>query len=237
MLQTAIILAGGFGTRLQSVISDLPKPMAPVNEAPFLNYQLTYLRHFGIKKVVLSVGYLAEKIRSYYGTSYNGIELNYAFETTPMGTGGGIRLGMEQCSDDYILVLNGDSFFDINLHEFFRLHVNEKAHYSLSLRTVTEPSRYGSVITDENHCIISFREKTESRGEGKINGGVYILDRKHFLGATAADKNFSIEKDFFEKKLDALVIKGFEFKGYFIDIGIPGDYAKAQHDFKGFAYK
>ena len=237
MLQTAIILAGGFGTRLQTVVSNLPKPMAPVNEEPFLNYQLNYLKHYGIKKVILSVGYLAEKIQAYYKSNFNGIEIEYVVETSPLGTGGGIRLGLESCKDEYALVLNGDSFFDVDLHDFFKLHINETSEFSLALRKVNDSSRYGTIETDDNDRIISFKEKTNITKEGRINGGVYILNKKLYLNTTPAGNNFSIEKDFFEKQLNEFHIKGFEFNGYFIDIGIPEDYTQAQYDLKEFKYR
>jgi len=237
MLQTAIILAGGFGTRLQSVVSDLPKPMAPINGEPFLNFQLGYLKHYGIKKIIFSVGYLADKIETYYKSSYQGLEISYVLERTPMGTGGGIRLAMQTCNDEYALVLNGDSFFDFDLHEFFKLHINETSQFSLSLRKVNDSSRYGTIETDATDRIVTFKEKTNLAQEGKINAGVYILNKEQYLQHTKPEINFSIEKDFFEKHLSTLSIKGFEFNGYFIDIGIPEDYAKAQHDFKRFAYR
>ncbi|PBQ31319.1 D-glycero-D-manno-heptose 1-phosphate guanosyltransferase [Sphingobacteriaceae bacterium] len=237
MLQTAIILAGGFGTRLQSVVSDLPKPMAPINGEPYLNYQLNYLKHYGIKKVIFSLGYLAEKIQNYYKSSFNGLEIDYVVEQKPLGTGGGIRMAMEHCKDDYALILNGDSFFDINLHDYFRLHVNEVSEFSLALRKVENASRYGTIEIDANDRITSFREKTNENKAGLINGGVYILNKQLYLESTPQKINFSIEKDFFEKQLAALQIKGFEFTGYFIDIGIPEDYTKAQNDFKGFTYR
>src|ERR1700752_2462097 len=113
MVKEAIILAGGFGTRLREVIQDLPKPMAPVNNKPFLDYTLKYLAHYGIKKTVLSVGYLSEKIIAQYGNSFADMELAYSVEEEPLGTGGGIRLAMQQCQDYDVLVTNGDSFFDI----------------------------------------------------------------------------------------------------------------------------
>jgi D-glycero-alpha-D-manno-heptose 1-phosphate guanylyltransferase len=237
MLQTAIILAGGFGTRLQTVVSDLPKPMAPINGEPFLNYQLNYLNHYGIKKIILSVGYLAEKIKDHYRNNYKGIEIEYATETSPLGTGGGIRAALELCNDSYALVLNGDSFYDVDIHEFFKLHVNENAECSLALRKVENASRYGSIETNANDQIISFKEKTQETKPGLINGGVYILNKEVYRDNTPSASNFSIEKDFFETQLNTHTIKGFEFKGYFIDIGIPEDYNKAQHDFKEFKYR
>ena len=236
MITTAIILAGGFGTRLQSVVIDLPKPMAPVNEQPFLNYQLNYLKHYGIKKVILSLGYLPEKIKDFYGSNFNGLEIDYVIEKDPLGTGGGIRLALEKCTEEKVFVLNGDSFFDVELNTFYKLHTTNNSEISLALRKVNNAARYGTIEKDKNSRIISFIEKKGVEKEGIINGGVYILDKKIYSTLTPVNKNFSIEKDFFEKQLQAIQIKGYEFEGYFIDIGIPEDYAKAQHDFKGFKY-
>ena len=135
------------------------------------------------------------------------------------------------------MVLNGDSFFDINLADFYAQHQNQKSQISLSLRTVSDSSRYGTIETNAENRITSFREKSGIAKEGKINAGIYILDKELYLQNTPANNNFSIEKDFFEKQLNNLVIKGFEYKGYFIDIGIPEDYTQAQHDFKEFKYR
>ncbi|MBA2611788.1 MAG: NTP transferase domain-containing protein [Bacteroidetes bacterium] len=237
MITTAVILAGGFGTRLQAVVTDLPKPMAPVNGQPFLNYQLNYLKHYGIKKVILSVGYLSEKIKNYYGSVFNGIEIEYIVEEKPLGTGGGIRLALEKCKDDLAFVLNGDSFFDLDLEKFYALHNKQNGEVSLALRKVVDAGRYGTIEKNEQNKIISFKEKSGNIKEGMINGGVYIIDKNIYLNSTPTNANFSIEKDFFEKQLNALNIYGFEFDGYFIDIGIPEDYNKAQNDFKGSKYK
>jgi D-glycero-alpha-D-manno-heptose 1-phosphate guanylyltransferase len=236
MTHTAIILAGGFGTRLQSVVSNLPKPMAPINGEPFLNYQLRYLKHYGIRQVILSLGYLSEKIKEYYQSAYLDMDIRYVVENTPLGTGGGIRLALEQCQEKQALVLNGDSFFEVDLQRFAELHQAGQAQCSLALRQVENAARYGTIKTGEQQRILSFLEKNGKAEPGLINGGVYLLEKGLFLQHTPADKNFSIETDFFERQLDRLVIKGFEFKGYFIDIGIPEDYLKAQHDFKGFTY-
>jgi D-glycero-alpha-D-manno-heptose 1-phosphate guanylyltransferase len=237
VLETAIILAGGFGTRLKTVISDLPKPMAPVNGEPFLNYQLNYLKHFGVKQIVLSVGHMAEKIQEYYGPEYNGLKINYVVENTPLGTGGAIRLALElNSNNNEVLVLNGDSFFDVDLNRFYDLHSRERSQFSLALRKVTDASRYGTIEKNQEHLIISFKEKKGAKERGIINGGIYILNRELYLANTPT-ANFSIEKDFFEKHLNDLAIKGFEFDGYFIDIGIPEDYTKAQYDLKGFKYR
>ncbi|MCW3077217.1 MAG: hypothetical protein JWO32_1826 [Bacteroidetes bacterium] len=236
MLNTAIILAGGFGTRLKSVIADLPKPMAAVNGEPFLSFQLKYLKHFGFKTVIISTGYLSEKIKDFYKEEFAGMELLYSHESSPLGTGGGIRLAFEKCKDKLALVLNGDSFFELPVDLFYELHIQQQSDFSLALRQVDNASRYGVVERGEANRIISFKEKSSQDKSGSINGGIYILDKKLYLENSAGLINFSIEKDFFEKQLNNLVIKGFEFKGYFIDIGIPEDYTKAQNDFKGFKY-
>ena len=254
MISEAIILAGGFGTRLQSVVSDLPKPMAPLNGIPFLDYQLLYLKHFGVKRVVLSVGHLHEKITAHYKNNFNGIEIDYALETSPLGTGGGIRLAAEKCKSKTVLVLNGDSFFDVDLNSFSEQHTLSGADCSLALRKVENASRYGTVhfssvppcydnLSKQNKIPIgmsridSFTEKNGEEKPGLINGGVYLLNKELYLNKTEANKNFSVEKDFFEKMLNDLNLFGFEYNGYFIDIGIPQDYTKAQNDFKGFKYK
>ena len=236
MLQTAIILAGGHGTRLQAVVSDVPKPMALVNSEPFLTYQFKYLKHYGIQRVILSVGYLAEKIQDYFGNRYQDIEIEYVREKEALGTGGGIRLAMNNAQDDDLLVLNGDSFFDVNLQEFSQQHQMAGSEVSLALRLVEDAARYGTIETDTMHKVIQFKEKSNQHIAGIINGGIYILNKANFLNDTPENKNFSIEKDFFESKADRVRMSGFVHEGYFIDIGIPEDYKKAQYDFKGFKY-
>ena len=237
MLNTAIILAGGRGTRLKTIISDLPKPMAPIMNVPFLTYQLNYLKHFGIKKVIFSVGYLSEKIIAHYNQSFENISIEYSIEKNPLGTGGGIRMAMSNLKEDLVLILNGDSFFDLDLEQFYNLHLEQKSDFSLALRYVNNSERYGNIEFNSSNQITSFIEKNQLNQSGYINAGVYILSKKLYLQNTKPDINFSIEKDFFEKQLNQLIIKGFEFKDYFIDIGIPEDYLKAQDDFKEFKYK
>lgn len=233
----AIILAGGFGTRLQSVVNDVPKPMAPVNAKPFLDYIFLYLRHYGITHVVLSTGYLAHKVSDRYKQEFDGIRVSYAVEETPLGTGGGIRLAMEQCHTEYILVLNGDSFFDVDLNTYTAQYSSCGAGGALALRKVENAARYGTISLGSDQRIAAFKEKDSVEKPGLINGGVYLLNRKIFLEHTPAAKAFSIEKDFFETKLSGIKFCGFEHDGYFIDIGIPEDYQQAQEDFKEFRYK
>ena len=237
LLQEAIILAGGFGTRLQSVVNDVPKPMAPINNEPFLNYLFDYLKHYQIKHVVLSTGYLSEKIIDYYKTDYKGIKISYTKEEVALGTGGGIRLASEKCTTSNVLVLNGDSFFDVDIDSYFLKHNHSNAQYSLALREIDNASRYGTITLGNGNSIIAFKEKNNIERSGLINGGVYILNRTLFLTQTQANTAFSIEKDFYESRISELNIFGFESDGYFIDIGIPEDYKKAQNDFKRFTYR
>lgn len=237
MLKEAIILAGGFGTRLQAVVSDVPKPMAPINNEPFLNYVFDYLLHYKIEHVVLSTGYLADKISDYYKNEYRGIKISYTKEETPLGTGGGIRLAMTKCYTSDVLVLNGDSFFDVNITDHFNNHISKQADCSLALRKVFNASRYGTILLGIGNAIETFKEKNNIEQTGLINGGVYILNRKLYLSKTNEAVPFSIEKDFYESRINELHIFGFEYDGYFIDIGIPEDYNKAQTDFKNFKYK
>ena len=237
MLKEAIILAGGFGTRLQSVVNDVPKPMAPINNIPFLNYVFDYLKFYQIEHVVLSTGYLAEKILDYYKEEFNGIKISYTKEETPLGTGGGIRLAMTKCTTKDVLVLNGDSFFDVDINIHYSNHVLKQANCTLALRKVDNAARYGTIQLGDLNAIDAFKEKDSVEREGLINGGVYILNREIYLSKTEVNSAFSIEKDFYEKRIKELTIFGFEYNGYFIDIGIPEDYKKAQDEFKGFKYR
>ncbi len=236
MLTEAIVLAGGFGTRLKEVISDIPKPMAPVAGLPFLEYQFRYLAHYGIKKVILSTGFLASKIESHFGRNYQQLSLVYSHEANPMGTGGGIRLAMNYCNAENVLVLNGDSFFDIHLHAYYQQHKEACSSVSLAIRKIADASRYGTIELTEKNRISAFREKSQLAEPACINAGVYILQPAVYLQHTPANTAFSIEKDFFEKQLLKIPVYGFLQEGYFIDIGIPQDYNQAQHDFTTFKY-
>lgn len=234
MITEAIILAGGFGTRLQEVVIDLPKPMADINGKPFLEYQLNYLSNFGIKRVIFSVGYLSETISNYFGDKFGDIEIDYAYEENPLGTGGGILNAFHKRKTIELIVLNGDTLFDIDINTFFQNHKNHNSLFSLALRPLNSVDRYGSVIV-ENNIINKFAEKGEFSGVGVINGGVYIINEKFFEKANLPTK-FSMEKDVFEKLLNEFDFYGFPFKNYFLDIGIPEDYIRAQDEFRKLKY-
>jgi D-glycero-alpha-D-manno-heptose 1-phosphate guanylyltransferase len=226
----AIILAGGFGTRLRPAISDLPKSMAGINGRPFLEYLLDRLIQNHVRHVILSVGYMHEQISGYFGTTYKNLQISYAIEAKPLGTGGGIKLALEQAKSDHVLVLNGDTLFMLDLGVFNDFHMNHKSSFSLALRQVDDTGRYGSVRIDENKRIAGFYEKSASGKRGYINAGVYLISRKYFSELPLPEV-FSLEKDFLEKEYVKGQFYGFACSDYFIDIGIPEDYSRAQTEF------
>ena len=229
MINQAIILAGGLGTRLQKVVSDLPKPMADINGKPFLEYLFKYLEKYNIKKVILSVGYKHEKIIEYFGNNYNEISISYAIEDEPLGTGGAIKYALKEISADNFFLINGDTFFDINLNDLANFYFTNNADICLSLKPLKNFDRYGVVIVDNNNRIKQFEEKKYQK-QGLINGGVYALNKNVF---DKINKNkFSFEKDIMENFLNELKLYGFVSDTYFIDIGIPEDYEKAQNELK-----
>lgn len=220
----AIILAGGFGTRLQSVVSDVPKPMAPVAGEPFLTYILEELYLQGFTKVILAVGYKKEIIMQYYGNSYKEMSLVYSVEDEPLGTGGCIQKALSMAEDDYVFVLNGDTMFRIDFNQMAKQNA-----LTIACKKMIDFQRYGEVKL-KNHQIISFAEKQYVH-EGYINGGIYLLP-KNLFHDYPLPKKFSMEKDFFEQYIHRLHIHAFLSDAYFIDIGIPEDYSRAQEDFK-----
>lgn len=226
----AIVLAGGFGTRLQSVVKDTPKPMAPVKGRPFLTYVLDYLIEYQYDKVILSVGYLHEQIEEYFGNRYKSLEIEYAVENEPLGTGGGILNAMSKCTTDNVLVINGDTLFKVDLNAFNRFHLEKKGLLTIALREVEDVSRYGSVTIGDDSMIILFTEKESTEGRGLINGGIYLINKKLFE-KYPKEGRFSFEKDLMEKLYRREQFFAMPSNGYFIDIGIPTDYARAQEEF------
>lgn len=222
----AIILAGGLGTRLQEVIKDVPKPMADINGAPFLSYLISYLKNNGITKLVLSVGYLQEKIIDYFDDSYLEIDISYALENKPLGTGGAMVNSLKYINkNEPVIILNGDTFLNINYKKLLDFHQNKNSDLTMVLREMKDCSRYGKVIFDDKFIIKEFKEK--SPGSGYINGGIYVVNPKIFEQFNL-ENNFSFEQNFINKFLNKLNPYGFITSEYFIDIGIPEDYQKAK---------
>ena len=230
MIREAIVLAGGFGTRLQTVVKEVPKPMAPVAGKPFLQYILDYLIAHKVAHVVLAVGYLRETIIDYFGDNYQSLSITYAVEENPLGTGGGILNACNQIKGDNVFVINGDTFFDVDLVELSAFHETNNALLTVALKNMKKFDRYGTVETDNDGRIVGFLEK-KYLDEGFINGGIYCLNKHIFHPELPAA--FSFEKEILEKEIVNRKIYGLRSEGYFIDIGIPEDYARAQDDFKG----
>jgi D-glycero-alpha-D-manno-heptose 1-phosphate guanylyltransferase len=224
MSKEAVILAGGFGTRLQSVVTDVPKPMAKISNLPFLSYLLEQLFKYNFEKVVLAVGYRYEVIESYFGNSYKNIRLEYSIEKEPLGTGGAIAAAAGKIKTEYFFVLNGDTFFEVDLNGMEEKYLKGTPGLMVALKPKINFNRYGAVVT-EGEKIISFNEKKFCR-KGLINGGIYIMNRD-WLNEKAVSKIFSFEKDILEKVVCTDQITYFISDGYFIDIGIPEDYIRA----------
>ena len=228
----AIILAGGLGTRLKSVINDVAKPMADINGRPFLQYMFDYLGPQGVKDVVLCVGYKSESITNHFGSEYEGINIAYSLEQQPLGTGGAVRQAMTLVAPDTsdVLVMNGDTFFDVDLDSMADFHQDKDADVTIALKWMEKFERYGMVDIEADSRIVGFREK-EYQEEGYINGGIYVIDHNFFRSQELPDK-FSLEKDFHEVRYKDSDYYGYPTDEYFIDIGVPEDYAKAKKDFE-----
>jgi D-glycero-alpha-D-manno-heptose 1-phosphate guanylyltransferase len=229
MIKEAIILAGGLGTRLRSVVSDVPKCMAPVNGIPFINFVISYLKNEGVERFILSLGYKSEMIIDHVNKSFSGLEIEYVIEDKPLGTGGAIKLACSKAKADDVLILNGDTLFNINLSDFAGFHKDKKADFTVALKEMRNFSRYGSVETDKNFAIKAFHEKTYCE-QGFINGGVYALNVNSFMNEALQDV-FSFEKDFLETNTGKKKFYGLPCEYYFIDIGIPEDYDRFIRDY------
>lgn len=222
---TAVILAGGMGTRLREVVADRPKVLAEVNGRPFLASLLDRLVDAGISRVVLCTGYMADMVSEALGNSYRGMNLTYSREGTPLGTGGALRLALPLIASDPVLAMNGDSFCDADLGLFFRKHNASGARASLVLTQVAEVSRYGAVDVDASDAVVSFQEKGTLHGEGMINAGIYLLAHS-VIASIPEGKMVSLEREIFPMMIGH-GLYGFFQSTRFIDIGIPVDYHAA----------
>jgi D-glycero-alpha-D-manno-heptose 1-phosphate guanylyltransferase len=220
----AIILAGGFGTRLRKIVPDLPKPMANVAGRPFLEILLLSLSRKGFTRVMLSLGYMAEKISDYFGKRFAGMDLVYIVEDSPLGTGGAVRLGLSICQEDHVFIFNGDTFLDLEVDAIERLWQNN-GHPIIVGRQVSDTARYGCLLTEGNH-VKGFAEKGRA-GPGLINAGCYVFDRQQ-LNCFHLNEAFSLEADFLVNLVIQTEVDAFITEGLFIDIGIPADYMLAQ---------
>ena len=228
LISQPLILAGGLGTRLRSVVKDRPKVMADINGRPFLELILDQLNEDNFKKVDLLIGYKGEIIRNHFGKTYKDLEISYKIERELLGTGGAIKNAAKNLYFEKLLVLNGDTY-----HGIFRRKLLENNEENLNFvvcQEINNPLRYGILKTDENNLVKTFDEKKNLFGKGLINAGTYIINKKDIESYPC--KKFSLEKYFFPSIIRKNNLKALNLDGIFIDIGIPEDLEKARKFFK-----
>lgn len=232
---TAVILAGGLGTRLSSVVPGKPKVLAEVCGRPFIEYLLDQLDTAGVRSVVLCTGYLADEVRDQLGPSYRNMVLSYSCEATPLGTGGALRLALPLLASNPVLVLNGDSYIDAQLGEFFEWHNSRQSPASLLLSETPDTQRYGRVDVDEEGHVLCFAEKSQTQGAGWVNAGVYLLDR-YIIECIKPGLSVSLEHEVFPGWIGH-GLNGYRSKGKLWDIGVPDAYSLANQEFANYVYK
>lgn len=224
-----LILAGGLGSRLREVTGHYPKSMVLIRDKPFLEYLILQLKKHNLTEILLCTGYLGEKIKEYFQNGDRwGVEIEYSEEEKPLRTAGAIKLAESFISSDNFLVLNGDSYLDIDFNELIEFHKLREALATLALVEISKPDRYGLVEIDKNSYITSFREKGAVSKSNLINGGVYVF-QKEVLNLIS-EGSVSLEEDIFPK-LIGKHFYGKPEKVYFIDIGVPEDYNRVQKEF------
>ena len=223
----AVLLVGGLGTRLRSVLASTPKPLAPIGKIPFLELLIGQLQSQGIRHLVMSTGYLAEQIEQQFGDGQKwGAAIEYSRESRPLGTAGAVKFAKRYLMDaSDFLVLNGDSFLELDFHQLVQFHREHVGLITIAVRRVSNAARYGTVSLGTHKRIVAFNEKTGRPGPGIVNAGVYVFNRA--VLAHIPDGPCSLEKDIFPTLTDR-GLYAVEQQGTFIDIGTPEDYARAQ---------
>jgi len=223
-----IILAGGRGTRLRSVVADVPKPLAQVAGRPFLGYLLDFYARAGFSRAVLSTGYMAEAISDFAGSRWGDMEIVHAIEPTSLGTGGAVKFAAAHLCGDAAFIANGDTWLAYDPPGLQTLTMGAGGALGIALASVPDVARYGAVRTSGD-IVTSFEEKGHS-GPGWINGGVYFATAAA-LGALPADESFSFETELLRPLAQAGRVVGYCKTQEFIDIGVPEDYHRAQVQF------
>jgi len=221
----AIILAGGLGTRLRSRLADVPKAMAPIAGRPFLEYLLDRLAAAGADRVILSIGHLRQVILDRIPENYKGIQVAFVAEESPLGTGGAIRQALAQAQEPSALVMNGDTYADLDYAAMLHRHAQSGAVMTMAVAQVEDTARYGGVMVEDDR-VAGFLEKGKS-GPGWINAGAYVLARD-FPWPGSLSSRFSFEQDVLNPFVARLRPAAFRHNGFFLDIGIPEDLDRAQ---------
>jgi len=227
-VREAIILAGGLGTRLQSEVANLPKCMAPINDHPFLYYQIRHLQQQGIERFIISLGYLSTHAAAYISTLLPDDAYTLVTEPYPLGTGGAVHLAMQQVRGKSVWVLNGDSICMISLKQQLQLHQINAATCTLALVPMQQFDRYGVVTVDDMNRITGFQEK-KWQEYGLINAGIYLMEVAAFQSFSWPEK-FSLENEYLQQHYATTPMYGYTENAYFLDIGIPEDYHRAQRE-------
>jgi D-glycero-alpha-D-manno-heptose 1-phosphate guanylyltransferase len=220
-----IVLAGGLGTRLKEAVPELPKCLAPVAGLPFLQHVIVQMQKQGVEHFIFSLGYKHEFITDFLSSTFPNLHYSLSIEDQPLGTGGAILKAMELCKQENIIVINGDTFFNISLDPVMSFHTQNQSACTLVLKPMKNFDRYGVVELNNAHQIVAFQEK-KYYDFGLINGGTYVINKDKFLQKNLPEK-FSFEKDYLEKEIGNEKIMGFVQDVYFIDIGIPEDFNRA----------
>ena len=228
MIREAIILAGGLGTRLRPVVPDVPKCLAPVGGRPFIAYLTDHFQRAGIRRFIFALGYKHDAFEEFLRGHFPDGGYIVSLEEEPLGTGGAIRQACSLANEETVLILNGDTFYRIELEALAGFHREKDADCSLCLKSLENFDRFSIVGLDNDQRVRYFGEKQYYR-EGLINGGVYALHRSRFLREDLPLK-FSFERDYLGKMLDTRRIYGMRQDHYFIDIGIPADYERVQNE-------
>ena len=226
---TTVILAGGLGTRLRPVVSNRPKVLAEVLGRPFLTYLFDQIDHAGAREVVLCTGYMAGSVKEEIGNSYKSLRIKHSMEDGPLGTGGALRLALLLIKSDTVMVMNGDSYVNADLETFLAWFLRKRIAAALLLAKVPDTNRYGRVATSNDGRIETFEEKGGIEGEGWINAGIYLLQKK-VVETISPGKTFSLERELFPG-LIGKKLYGYRCEGKFIDIGTPKSFLKAEKFF------
>ena len=226
----AILLAGGLGTRLRSVVSDRPKPMALIQNKPFMEYVVLELKKQGIQDIIFAVGYKGTMVEDYFGDGEAfGFHASYAYEETLLGTAGAILNGAKFVTEPHVLVLNADTFYQMDYKRLWDIKEDKGLDMALVLRQVEDISRYGEAVLDPEQRLVKFNEKTEEPRPGTINGGVYLLSTE--LIRQIPEGKVSLENEMIPRWMEeGRKLGGLVNDGYFIDIGIPEDYYRFMKD-------
>jgi NDP-sugar pyrophosphorylase family protein len=230
-LPQALVLCGGLGTRLQAAFDSGPKALAPVAGRPFLDYQLAWLRRQGVHRAVLCVGYRHEQIEALYPAGAGDPVIAYSEESEPLGTAGAVKNAERFVDGERFFVVNGDSLANASLADLFAFHRERGAVATIATVAVDDAARYGSVAADDEGRVTGFAEKGAANGPGRVNAGIYVMERA-VLDAIPAGRKVSLERETFPS-LAGRGLYAFAAHGSFIDIGVPEALASAQAEIPG----